>query len=244
MPKWNCYLLYLHAILKKMNRFFIATFLFFGLNALNAQIYEAGIFLGGANYIGDIGPTTYIAPNEFAYGFLFKWNKSPRHSWRISYQQSKITSDDSNSDMNSRVERDFDFENNLKVISAGLEFNFFVFNLHDSKPQFTPYVYSGLSYLKYDALFFLGDDVQIDKNRGAIAIPMTVGVKGRVFEHFVLGLEVNINYAFVDDLDGSNSVNDNLTPLQFGNINSNDWYVFTGLTLTYTFGKKPCYCND
>ncbi|MDX1317352.1 MAG: DUF6089 family protein, partial [Xanthomarina gelatinilytica] len=22
----------------------------------------------------------------------------------------------------------------------------------------------------------------------------------------------------------------------------NDWYMFTGVTLTYTFGRKPCYC--
>jgi undecaprenyl pyrophosphate synthase len=25
---------------------------------------------------------------------------------------------------------------------------------------------------------------------------------------------------------------------QFGNINNNDWYVFSGLTLTYTFGEN------
>jgi hypothetical protein len=29
-----------------------------------------------------------------------------------------------------------------------------------------------------------------------------------------------------------------LKPLQFGNINNNDWYVFSGLTLTYTFGEN------
>jgi hypothetical protein len=33
--------------------------------------------------------------------------------------------------------------------------------------------------------------------------------------------------------------NENLTYLKFGNINNNDWYVFSGLTLTYTFGEKP-----
>jgi hypothetical protein len=38
-----------------------------------------------------------------------------------------------------------------------------------------------------------------------------------------------------DDIDGNS--NENLTYLKFGNINNNDWYVFSGLTLTYTFGK-------
>jgi hypothetical protein len=56
----------------------------------HAQIHEVGVFLGGSNY-GDIGPTTYISPNRPAIGVLYKWNKSPRHSYRFSYTQSKIT---------------------------------------------------------------------------------------------------------------------------------------------------------
>ena len=46
---------------------------------MNAQTHEFGVFIGGSNYIGDIGSTTYIAPNEPAFGILYKWNKSPRH---------------------------------------------------------------------------------------------------------------------------------------------------------------------
>jgi hypothetical protein len=45
-----------------------------------------------------------------------------------------------------------------------------------------------------------------------------------------------------DNLDGSNPKNKNLAPLRFGDINSKDWYVFSGFTLTFTFGNKPCYC--
>jgi hypothetical protein len=47
-----------------------------------------------------------------------------------------------------------------------------------------------------------------------------------------------------DNLDGSNPKKESLKSSQFGNINNNDWYVFSGLTLTYTFGEKPCYCAD
>ncbi|MDA9239205.1 DUF6089 family protein, partial [Flavobacteriaceae bacterium] len=31
--------------------------------------------------------------------------------------------------------------------------------------------------------------------------------------------------------------------LKFGNQNNNDWYVFTGITFSFTFGREPCYCN-
>jgi hypothetical protein len=41
-------------------------------------------------------------------------------------------------------------------------------------------------------------------------------------------------------LDGSNPVGSNFEEFRFGNVFSDDWYVFSGLTLTYTFGRKPC----
>jgi len=209
-----------------------------------SQIYEIGGFLGGSNYIGDIGKTDYIAPNEMAYGFLFRWNRSARHSWRISYTQSKITANDAEATAPSRVQRGFSFENDIKEISAGLEFDFFDFDLHDYKPKFTPYVYTGLSYLSYNGLFFVGNDPKYDTTHGALAIPMTVGVKARFFDNIVFGFESGARYAFQDDLDGSNPTNDNLSNARFGNLSSNDWYVFTGFTLTYTFGDKPCFCSN
>jgi hypothetical protein len=42
-----------------------------------AQINELGLWAGGANYVGDVGPTNYIAPNDLAIGLLYKWNRSP-----------------------------------------------------------------------------------------------------------------------------------------------------------------------
>lgn len=31
--------------------------------------------------------------------------------------------------------------------------------------------------------------------------------------------------------------------LTFGALRSNDWYVFSGFSLSYTFGRAPCYCD-
>jgi hypothetical protein len=217
--------------------------LFFAI-AMHSQIHEVGVFLGGSNYIGEIGPTTYIAPNEPAIGILYKWNKSPRHSYRFSYTQSKITSTDLDSKEPSRSQRGYHFENNIKEVSLGLEFNFFDFNLHELDRQFTPYVHSGISYTQYNGLFFVDGETRSDADHGAIAIPMTLGVKTNLNGRFILALEVGARYTFADDIDGSNPTNKNLEQLKFGNINNNDWYVFSGLTLTYTFGEKPCYCAD
>ena len=225
-----------------MNRNYILFILLLGFTSVNAQIHEIGVFLGGSNYIGDVGPTTYIAPDEFAFGLVYKWNKSPRHSWRFSYNQAKISSSDLNSDSPGRTQRGFHFENNLKEVSLGLEFNFFDFNLHEFEPKITPYIYSGISYFAYDELFYIAGEQKTDYRNGALAIPMTLGIKANVFERIILGIEVGARYTMTDNLDGSNPKNKILAPLKFGDINSNDWYVFSGITLTYTFGNQPCYC--
>ena len=218
--------------------------LFFCLSPMSAQIHELGVFLGGSNYIGDVGPTNYIAPNEPAFGVVYKWNRSPRHSYRFSYTQSKITARDIDSEVPGRNLRGYDFANTVREFSAGLEFNFFDFNLHEMERQFTPYVYSGVSYFIYDELFVVDGDTEKDYTATSLAIPMTVGVKTNITTNLVLGLEVGARYTFTDNIDGSNPKNENLEPVRFGNINSKDWYVFTGFTLTYTFGEKPCFCAD
>ncbi|WP_418264792.1 DUF6089 family protein [Flavobacterium faecale] len=223
----------------------ISIFIYFLLSStMYSQIHEVGVFLGGSNYIGDLGPTTYVSPNELALGLIYKWNKSPRHSYRISYTQSNITSNDLDSNEASRNLRGYHFENNLKEVSLGLEFNFFDFNLHQLGNKTTPYIYSGLSYTRYSSLFFSGGEAREDSRRGTIAIPMTVGIKSKLSRSFIIGLEVGARYTYADDLDGSLPKNQNLSQLKFGNINNNDWYVFSGVTLTYTFGEKPCYCAE
>ena len=214
------------------------------ISNINAQIHEIGAFLGGSNYIGDVGNTGYINPNEPAFGILYKWNKSPRHAYRFSYMQSKITSNDANSKEKARQTRGYSYENSIKEFSAGLEFNFFDFNLHDFDRKITPYVFSGVVFSIYDGLFYANGASKFDSNHTTIGIPMIVGLKSNITPNLILGIEAGARYTFADDLDGSNPTNENLQQLKFGNLDSKDWYVFTGFTLTYTFGEKPCYCAD
>ena len=209
---------------------------------MSAQIHEVGVFLGGSNYIGDVGSTTYISPNEPAFGILYKWNKSPRHAYRFSYTQSKIVANDLDSKERSRNLRAYRFENSIKEVSLGLEFNFFDFNLHDITRKICPYVYSGLNYFRYDELHFetAATEATKDRSTGSFGIPIIVGIKSNITPHTLLAFEVGARYTFTDNLDGSNPKD--LSLQKFGNINNNDWYVFSGITLSYTFGNTPCYC--
>lgn len=227
-----------------MKKIFNLLLCFFPFITLNAQINEIGVFLGGSNFIGDVGRTTYIAPEKPAIGILYKWNKSPRHSYRFSYTQSRITGNDQQSEEPSRYKRGFSFKNNVRELSAGLEFNFFDFNLHDEDLKITPYVFSGLSYFRYDELHIVNGVTKKDKGGNSFGIPIILGVKSNISRDFVLAAEIGARYTFTDNIDGSNPKDDSFANNRFGNLNNNDWYVFTGVTLTYTFGQKPCYCAE
>ena len=208
---------------------------------LNAQTYEVGLFAGGANVIGDVGRTNYILPSGPAVGGIFKWNKSKRYAWRASVIYGSFTADDTKSSKSSREQRGFVIDNSVLEGSVGLEFNFVEYNLHKLGPAFTPYLYTGLTYFRYDFNYFDAQQVQdINQKEGSSAIPMTVGAKYRLNQFLILGAEIGARYTFTDNLDGSNPEGSNFEQFRFGNILSDDWYVFTGFTLTYTFGRKPC----
>ena len=160
-----------------MGRFFLflCTLLMFNLS--NAQIHEFGVWAGGSNYIGDIGATRYIAPKNLALGLIYKWNKSPRHSWRFSYLMSEIEASDSKSESTAKKQRNLSFKNSIQEFSAGMEFNFLDFNLHENQMKITPYIYSGLSYFFYSEKYFQNKNSIEIETSGQFAIPMVFGIK-------------------------------------------------------------------
>ena len=205
-----------------------------------AQTYEISLFAGGTNMIGDVGRTNYILPSGPAIGGIFKWNKSKRYAWRASAIYGNFTADDTKSSKASRVQRGYSMDNSILEVSLGLEFNFVEYNLHKLGPAFTPYLYTGVTYFRYNFNYFDALEVQdINQKEGSFAIPMTVGAKYRLNQFLILGAEIGARYTFTDNLDASNPEGSNFEQFRFGNIFSDDWYVFSGFTLTYTFGRKP-----
>lgn len=226
-------------------RYLILTLIgLFTLQNTSAQIYELGVFAGGSNFIGDVGATDYISPNQLAAGALFKWNRSPRHSFRASVIFSNLKGVDNLSDDPRRIKRDYSFKTNVIEISAGMEFTFLDFDLHSQGFLGTPYLYSGISVLNHDNYYFQQNRyVSEQTNSWAYGIPIVLGYKARLSNHIILAAEIGARYTFSDELDGSVPDSRDRASLRFGNTNSNDWYVFSGITLTYTFGRKPCFCN-
>lgn len=222
------------------------------MNTTSAQTYEAGIMLGGLNYVGDVGSSSFMKPGDYlssqkiAFGGIFKWNRSPRHSFRFSLLRGETFANDNNAEDGRRSNRRFKFETEITELSAGLEYTFWEWNLHDSKrPQITPYLYTGITYFFSNEFFEEGGQLKKGDEISNFSLPMVVGIKGTISRKLILALEFGARYTFTDNLDGSASeeISSQTNYPTFGNSNMNDWYIFSGLTLTYTFGRRPCYCK-
>ncbi|MBA5792367.1 MULTISPECIES: DUF6089 family protein [unclassified Flavobacterium] len=226
-----------------MKRILLTLTTFLGAWTAQSQIHELGVTVGATNYIGDIGSTQYINPTDLGYGFQYRWNKSARHSWRVNYTYMPITGKDLDSDMPFRQARGLETKNKLNELMVGLEFNFFEFDLHNDWFAFTPYVHTGIAGLSYKESYFNQYNRQIEKDTEySLAVPVTLGVKALINKKLVISAEIGARYAFTDNLDGNNPANPSTTIQSFGNVNSKDWYVFSGINISYTFGKNPCYC--
>ena len=58
----------------------------------NAQFREVGLFLGGTNYIGEVGKTTFVNPSVKSPSstLFYKSNFSPRFTFRVELGLSSI----------------------------------------------------------------------------------------------------------------------------------------------------------
>ncbi|MDV7187878.1 DUF6089 family protein [Lutibacter sp. TH_r2] len=205
----------------------------------NAQLHEIGVLAGGSNYIGDVGSETYINPNDIMFGAVYKRNINPRFALRGSFTYAEISANDSDSENVARQERGIYFNNTIKELAVGLEFNFFEFNISNHRTTQTPYLlleFAAFNYSTIDRETSPG--VYTTKSQTSFAIPFGLGYKTKVMDFLVLGFEARARYTFKDDLDYNYR---DSSYLDFGNPNSNDWYMFTGISLTYSFGRPPCY---
>ena len=68
-----------------------------------------------------------------------------------------------------------------------------------------------------------------------LALPITVGIKMKPLNSFVVGLEISAKHSFSENLDGSYPEFDDsslYSQRPFGSNLSQDWYVYSGITLT------------
>ena len=199
------------------------------------QEYEIGVSLGGTNYVGDIGSTSYINPNKLAGTVFFKYNYNPRVALKATYSYLPIAGDDTKAGSNFRNKRRLSFSNTINEVALGLEFNFYEFDISSEDKSWTPYILVELAAFNYSII--VGETTPVNKNKTALALPIGIGFKSKLIGNLAFSLETKFRYTFEDDLDfiSENNLDFNIEG------NSNDWFMYTGVSIIYTFGRPACY---
>jgi hypothetical protein len=209
-------------------------------NVSLGQMYEVGISVGGSNFAGDIGRTSYIYPNKIGGAAFFKYNKNPRMALRATYSYLPIKANDLDADTDFRRDRSLNFKNTINELAVGLEYNFYEYDLSTPGKTWTPYILLEFAAFDYKYITSEPQPDQYEYNsKNSFAIPFGVGFKSKLSGSFAFALETKFRYTFEDDLDYNN---EKIAKLNFGGT-GNDWYMFTGFSLIYTFGRPACYTN-
>lgn len=266
-------------IMKKL--LFIALILFFILN--NIKVYcqksEAGVFLGGSYYIGDLNPYMHFAYTQPALGLLYRRNFDDRLSLRFNLMYGQLKCWDSG--FGNKV-RNLSFRSPIYEASTMFEITFLPFKIGDMKKEvFTTYVFGGFGIFRfnpqaeYNGTWYdlqpLGTEGQNSPYYGkekyslySFNIPFGIGFKQNISKKYSINFEIGIRKTFTDYIDDVSTTyvdpsifNDNIARelsdrsildannkrnnvnLQRGNSKNNDWYVFSGIMLTY---KIKDYC--
>lgn len=224
-----------------MKKFILFTAIVFITMTSKAQINEVGLFIGGSNYIGDVGPEYYINPNNIMGGVIYKWNLNPRIAFRGTFTLAQLSSDDADATNKARYDRGMRFTNSIKELAIGVEFNYFEYNLDDYQKTHTPYLLIEFAAFNYNVAKKETAPKQYEyESKTAYAIPFGIGYKTKLANDFAIALELRARYTFVDDIDYNNT---EINSLNFGNPKSNDWYMLSGISIVYSFGRPPCYAN-
>jgi len=221
--------------------------------------------VGKANYINPF-PTrvekggSYMLP--ISIGGLYRFNINPQMGFRANVSYSKVGAGDHVAKEQYKIERGASFKNNIVEGSLMFEYNFFNFNDAQESAQ-SPYIFVGIGAFSAKAREYDYDEgknviIQKTKYNTDLSIPFGVGYKVRFNYNWVLGFETGVRYTNVDYIDYNKgkftdrflqAVNDGVIPRDeynkriYGNTSNKDWYVLTGISLTYSFGRPACYCD-
>ena len=186
-----------------------------------AQHFEVGVLIGASNYLGDLSNNSsslYIKESKPAFGGFAKYNFNHLLALRGGVNYTWVAGRDANVKNDDFVRmRNLSFRSSVLEVGLTGEFNFPGFQPYGLYMPFSPYIFGGVSYFKYNPraryegnwvdLQPLGTEGQGMAGReaeyglSAISIPFGVGLKYAISDKINLGLELGARRTFTDYLD-------------------------------------------
>jgi OOP family OmpA-OmpF porin len=226
--------------MKKLVLLFLALPLVLTQNFAQKDI-EFGFFAGIANYQGDLAENDIVlGETKISLGGLIRYHVNSKFNIRASGFFGTISGDDANSETLSF--RKYRFSANLMEANLMLEWKVFGKIRYNEVgvfiPSITPYLFIGAGYTVADKTTecyhpeCLNNGINPFPEPGDIntfvTMPIGIGVRWDFYEYISLGAEWGWRNAFSDYLDGVSL---------YAKPGNNDWYFFSGATVSFFFGN-------
>ena len=221
--------------------------------------------IGKGNYINPF-PTRIEQGGEvvlpISVAAIYRFNFNPHMGFRLNLGYSHVGAGDFKSAEQFKRDRNESFKNDILEGAILFEYNFKDIN-EAQEFAHSPYIFFGGGVFssksrKYD-LNKKNDDLAFSMERKAnLVLPFGVGYKVRLNYNWLISLETGFRYSNLETLDHNYSeftqklidagatdpyIQDKINNRTFGDLSNKDWYVQTGFTITYSFGRPACYCN-
>ena len=205
------------------------------LTALGQRNADYGISGGVTSYLGDINPNRLLYAPSPAGGIFYRYNFNPRQSLKASILLGGLRADDLDFLNDFQQSRAVSFNSMVGEAAVQFEFNFFPYSTDGRLYDYTPYIAAGAGI----AMIISGESGILP------VIPLSVGFKINILKNLGLEAEYGFRKTFYDNFDG---LKDLVAPEDFSLIHNNDWYSFTGISLTWKimsrFAGCPAYGDD
>tara|TARA_B100001758_G_scaffold105786_1_gene90642 strand:+ start:441 stop:1178 length:738 start_codon:yes stop_codon:yes gene_type:complete len=219
-----------------------------------SQFLEPGVSVGLNSYSGDLKRGYSPFPGQIGFEVFNRFNISSHQTFKVSYKRGSIGGKEIINDALS-LNRDMWFKSKVSEVSGKIEYNFLDYFDEVTRYNFTPYLFFGLGATILKNIE--ERDKIINSKELFVNIPFGLGFKYLINRQFSIAFELEIKKTFNDNLDyisGANTKNINqVTGLnfnnsvknyQYGSGNDNDFYYFTGISISYIFYRIPCPKNS
>lgn len=187
---------------------------------------DIGLFAGTSYYMGDINTSRHFYRPSMAVGGLYRHNFNARNSIRFSGIYHSLSGSDFDFSDNFRPQGPQEFAAKFVDLALNFEFNWEPYQTAHRKTKSSPYVFVGLGYgLKLSGT---------PEVKSHFTVPFGAGYKINVGKWLSAGIEAGPRRALSDLVDGVANPGMADVSVPLGN---RDWYIFTGVFVTYKIMK-------
>jgi hypothetical protein len=190
---------------------------------------DFGVFGGVSSYLGDINPNRLLYSPLPAGGLFYRYNLNPRQAIRTSLFAGGLRANDHDFKNAFQEARGASFSGFVGEWAAQFEFNFFPYSTRGKRWNYSPYIAAGAG------VAFINTTVMTYQP----VIPFSIGFKINFYKNFGLEAEYGFRKTFYDNFDG---LKDMIAPSDYSWLHNNDWYTFTGISLTWKFYNRLLGC--